>query len=918
MSSALNAASRASATAALPSRTPSAWPRRTVTQQPSTWSRKPAATPAPQGVVTTPAPGLNPPTAIKPTPTSIKKAEPTVTKPESPDTASDSSESAPEGDNRIFRMAEKKVASTRRQGFNVTTSLVALNFQNKNPFSIYKYDVKMTVKVEGVEKKMMLNKEETVSVFRNFAENEDAKKLLKNVYWSDFKSLFFSRYSIPATTFTVPLDERRTVDIVITPTETITVADIQRDCDERFIQAFSNAVSYETLMEKGVTTISSKIYSGKTFVVDRNFLEGRMGVNYNFRTTEKGLMIAVDQCATAFITAGPLLNTVRSICNKNFDERTGIVGKRSLSDLNKYLLHVKVISKHLGYSHQYTIKKFTSLNANTCRFKLEVEGKETEMTISEYFKKQYKIILKYPLAPLVETTRKNFIPMELLSIKPNQRFGNMLSPYQTSQMILSAAAPPADCRRTIEDYVQSDKVHLRLLKSFDIEVGSSLEKVTGYQVPLPSMKCGPAQNLSPVNGAWRNNDKFEVHKKINNCITVFLDTRNDCDRATRTFFKELSKIMQIPNPDRMPIIQPPLQRVETELYNLIEGGKKKGIKYDLIFFFIGGNDPQEYKEVKRISDTVFNIPSQCIVVNKMQKMIFKGYASNIAQKINAKLGGKNCVCMKNPTTAKNVMVCGADVTHPMPGEKCVSVASVVGSFDKDFTQYAGEARVQGRGKETITDMVTMMETMFNTYYRKNNTVPESVVFYRDGVGDQMFNLILKEEIPKIFIAFHKCFPTYPHDLKLTFIVCQKRHTVKFFPDAKNADKNGNAKPGLVVDQGIVSKNNTEFYLQSQATIKGTGRACRYTTLYDDNNWKLEDMEYFTFALCHLFNRCTRSIGICSPARYAHHLCFRARDILRVSEGDDSTTTSSNSKMSVGTVNECFDFDYSMKDKMFYI
>ena len=50
------------------------------------------------------------------------------------------------------------------------------------------------------------------------------------------------------------------------------------------------------------------------------------------------------------------------------------------------------------------------------------------------------------------------------------------------------------------------------------------------------------------------------------------------------------------------------------------------------------------EEIKRLSDTVFKVPSQCIVCSKMMKMIGKGYASNIAQKINAKLGGKNCVC----------------------------------------------------------------------------------------------------------------------------------------------------------------------------------------------------------------------------------------------------------------------------------
>ena len=269
------------------------------------------------------------------------------------------------------------------------------------------------------------------------------------------------------------------------------------------------------------------------------------------------------------------------------------------------------------------------------------------------------------------------------------------------------------------------------------------------------------------------------------------------------------------------------------------------------------------------------------------------------------------------------MVCGADVTHPMPGEKCVSVASVVGTYDKDYTQYAGEAHVQRRGKEVITDMVNMMEGLFNNYYRKNNKPPQSVIFFRDGVGDQMFELLLREEIPKIYIAFHRVFPNYPGELKLTFIICQKRHTVKFFPEPAAADRNGNAQAGLVVDTGIVSKDTTEFYLQSQASIKGTGRSCRYTMLADDNNLQVQELESFTFGLCHLFNRCTRSIGICAPARYAHLLCFRARDILRVSDGDDTTSTSSttSSKASVKAdlaALEAFDFDYTMKDKMFYV
>ena len=33
------------------------------------------------------------------------------------------------------------------------------------------------------------------------------------------------------------------------------------------------------------------------------------------------------------------------------------------------------------------------------------------------------------------------------------------------------------------------------------------------------------------------------------------------------------------------------------------------------------------------------------------------------------------------------------------------------------------------------------------YYRKNNAVPSSVIFYRDGVGDQMFDLLLSQLSP---------------------------------------------------------------------------------------------------------------------------------------------------------------------------
>ena len=573
-------------------------------------------------------------------------------------------------------------------------------------------------------------------------------------------------------------------------------------------------------------------------------------------------------------------------------------------------------TKYQGYNHQYTVMKVISKTADTCIFPWKkTEDSEPVMTsLTQYFNEVYHIRLQYSKAPVVETPRKTYLPIELLFVKPGQRYGRLLSPQQTSTMIRAAASPPIKNKALIANYLRSDKSDFQLLRSFDISLNKELEKVEAHMCEPPSLLCGRGNVCQPVRGAWRHNDKFQVGKSVRNCIAVNLDRSANLMEAWKSLSFGLQRIIPMPRLADVKMVPSSANRLEVDLTNAVTAGRRSNIRYDIVFVFISGRDPSEYKEIKRVTDKL-KLPSQCIVTFTMNKMGKKGYFSNIAQKINAKLGGVNQVCASPPTKLADVMICGADVTHPMPGEKSMSIASIVGTYDKDFMQYAGEAHVQRRGKEVITDMVGMMEGLFNNYYRKNSKVPQSLLFFRDGVGDTMFNLVLREEIPKIYIAFHRCFPTYPKELKVTFLICQKRHSVKFFPEAKDSDRNGNVNPGLVVDKDIVNKETTEFYLQSHATINGTGRPCRYTVLVDDNNISLGDLENLTFSLSHLFTRCMRSIGIVAPARYAHLLCFHTRDILKMSDGDDTSSTSSNASR---TAVRNFDFDPLLKEKMFYV
>ena len=69
-----------------------------------------------------------------------------------------------------------------------------------------------------------------------------------------------------------------------------------------------------------------------------------------------------------------------------------------------------------------------------------------------------------------------------------------------------------------------------------------------------------------------------------------------------------------------------------------------------------------------------------------------------------------------------------------------------------------------------------------------------------------FKLVIDEELPQILESFEK-FNTKarstPYKPKLTIIICGKRHHARFYPtDERNADRNGNTRPGTVLDKGI--------------------------------------------------------------------------------------------------------------------
>lgn len=121
----------------------------------------------------------------------------------------------------------------------------------------------------------------------------------------------------------------------------------------------------------------------------------------------------------------------------------------------------------------------------------------------------------------------------------------------------------------------------------------------------------------------------------------------------------------------------------------------------------------------------------------------------------------------------------------------------------------------------IQNFTGMMIERLKLYEGRTKSLPERVILFRDGVSEGQFDKVLVEELPQIREAFRKVYKDGKKP-QLMICICGKRHHARFYPDTPaNATRNGNTKPGTVIDKGIGDVYRFDFYLQAHAGLQGT-------------------------------------------------------------------------------------------------
>ncbi|ETP24233.1 hypothetical protein F441_02729, partial [Phytophthora nicotianae CJ01A1] len=737
---------------------------------------------------------------------------------------------------------------------------------------------------------------------------------------------------------TLPDDGDRAREFSATVREADPVAIRMQQLDELFAGRL-NYTPYDALQALDVALRHSA--SQRFTVVGRNLFSGNgakslgegaelwFGYFQSLRATQNRLVVNLDLAATAFVKEMDVLDFLcESLSLRNLPPS---LAKHQHSAFSKAIRGVKVnITHRPGVRRSYRVNGLTKNSAEQTFFEND-EGQR--MSIVQYFQKTYNLRLRHPKLPCLHVgapQNKNYLPMEVCHIMAGQKCPRKVTDNQVANMIKFTCTPPDQRKRSIEQKFREAGFSTDpTLRAFGLDVEPRMVETTGRQLPPPTIEYSGRATETPRDGAWNmRGKKFNTPAQLKSWAVISMADARYCNQASiEKFFKSvMTQMGQLGM--RCPPKLPPIllkQRREDSVRGMFQAAVNAANQTfktpaQIIWMINPRMDAHAYGELKLMSDSEagMGILSQCMLSKHIQKCNPQ-YIANILMKVNTKLGGKNGI-ISGPlprVSASRTIIFGADVTHPSPMDKSrPSVAAVTASMDPNFIRHASAIRAQGHRVEQIMNLKDMVVELMKQFYRQTRGKPDRIVFYRDGVSEGQFHMVLNYEVTAIREACQTLEVGYLPPI--TFVIVQKRHNTRLFPDTpRDADRSGNVKAGTVVDTAICHPIENDFYLMSHAGLQGTSRPTHYHVLLNEIGFTADELQTLTYKLCYTFARCTRSVSMVPSAYYSHLVAFRARFFL--AEGSDTASTVSGfSETAPETDTRMYDLHQSMKGEMYFV
>uniref|UniRef100_A0A1Y1MI53 Uncharacterized protein n=1 Tax=Photinus pyralis TaxID=7054 RepID=A0A1Y1MI53_PHOPY len=592
----------------------------------------------------------------------------------------------------------------------------------------------------------------------------------------------------------------------------------------------------------------------------------------------------VDVSHKAFPKTMNVVDLVEQVCGSYY-KRENSLTRQNYKVVNNFMKMLKIVYMIPNQPNSKRIVRVNELDrpASEAWFRNE---ENIEMTVADYFANVKQARLTYPHLPCLwvgsrQRQPKILLPMEFCTIEANQVTNRKMTSNQTSKMIKSAATSTIIRKQKIMDAVRQANYNSDpCATEFSISVNADFTEVPARILEPPSIRYKNS-SVKVQEGKW-GAGKFCTSNQLQNW-TVLTIAYHEEERTKLPAPEKFSEMMV--NQGRflgMTVVPPKIAMVRIQRpkeKETIEAKFNELSDQQLILVIIP-DQKQIYSYVKQAAEISVGVMTQCV----KRKNVFSPQSStvrNLLLKVNAKLNGLNHTLYETPRCLKEpCMIMGADVTHPSPESRgsVPSVAAVTASHDRYAFKYNITCRLQQSTQEIITDLANIVKEHLTYFEKTNNIKPKRIIFFRDGVSEGQFEIVVNSEVQAVRRGCAMVDPTGNYKPQLTFLVVQKRHHTRFFPMSQrdSEDRNFNVPAGTVVDTEITHPTALDFYLVSHASIQGVARPTKYRKLWDDNDMQEDELEELTYHLCHLFARCTRSVSYPAPTYYAHLAAARAK------------------------------------------
>lgn len=141
----------------------------------------------------------------------------------------------------------------------------------------------------------------------------------------------------------------------------------------------------------------------------------------------------------------------------------------------------------------------------------------------------------------------------------------------------------------------------------------------------------------------------------------------------------------------------------------------------------------------------------------------------------------------------------------------------------------------------IEQLQGMMEERLRVYQKMNNkTLPNHILFYRDGVGDSQYGMVHDHELPQIEEAVRRVAGS--NAIRITLLVVGKRHHARFFRMPNDQVKHTNFDGGICVNSDVVAPRHFNFYLQSHKSPLSTARNAHYVVIKNESAYSARELQ----------------------------------------------------------------------------